>query len=360
MFAILRNRMFARLWAGQTISYFGDWLNIAAVLSLLAFRWQVPPLTLSLFGLTMAIPWLVLGPVAGVFADRWNRKATMIIFDLIRAVAVLGYVVAADVMHVYATAFVMAVSGVFFVPSRLGTIRQIVPREDLLPANSLSTFSMQATKIIGPAVGGLIVAAWGEAVCFWANSASFVVSALIIATVALPDHRSVDASASAAPAAARRSFTAEFAAGLAHIVRTRVILFTVILIAFCHFCIVMFDSVAGILIRENFGAAPRTLGLILGAIGLGTALSTLWIGNRGKLYSRQGLSALGALWVGSALCLVVLFSAFGGPVAMPGAVVFACLVGAGVSLLTIPASTTIQVETPQEMMGRVGGTFDSL
>lgn len=361
MLKTLKDGRFARLWTGQTISFLGDWLNIAAVLSVLAFKWQVSALTMSLFGLTMAVPMLVLGPVAGVFADRWNRKTMMIVFDLIRAAAVLGYLVATNVVQIYAVALVLSVSGVFFSPSRTSVIRQIVPEEDLMAANTLSTLSLQLTKIIGPAIGGVIVATLGESVCFWANSVSFIVSALFIASVALPDHRT-EATVAAAGAArvAKSSFFSELKAGVAHVYRTKPILYSIGLVVLCIFCVSMFDAVAGVLIRENFGTDPRTMGLVIGVVGLGTTISAMWVGSRAKGYRRLGLTAVGVLWMGLALGLMVAFSAYGGSLAVPAAIVFAGLVGAGISFVIIPATTTAQVETPPEMMGRVGGACDSL
>ena len=376
MLKVLKDGRFARLWTGQTISYLGDWLSGVAVMSLLAFRWHASPLTLSVWGLTAALPMLVLGPVAGVFADRWNRKATMIAFDLVRAAAVLGYAAAGNTAQVYGVALVMSVAGVFFNPSRGAVIREIVPVEDLMAANTLSSLSLQLTKIVGPAVGGLIVATLGETVCFWADSASFVVSALFIATVPLPDHRkagegptaagpsaSAAGSASAgesAAAAAGRSFLADLKAGLGHIRRTKAVLYSLVLVALAVFSVGMFDAVAGIFIRENFGTDPRTLGLVVGVVGLGTALSALWMGNRGSRYSRPGLTAVGVLWMGLSLALLVAVSVYGGPLAVPGAAFFAAALGAGVTFVSIPSLTTLQVETPPALMGRVGGAFDSV
>jgi len=95
-----------------------------------------------------------------------------------------------------------------------------------------------------------------------------------------------------------------------------------------------FDSVAGILVRENFGTDPRTMGLVIGAVGLGTAISTVWAGSRGKRFSRQGLLVMGGIWVGLGLCLMVGAAVTRSVLASPGAVFFACLAGAGVSLLS--------------------------
>ncbi|HEY3316622.1 MAG TPA: MFS transporter [Bacillota bacterium] len=380
MLDVLKNARFARLWAGQTLSFLGDWLNITALMSLLAFRWQATAFQMSLYGLVAALPWVVVGPVAGVFADRWNRKTTMIVADLIRAVAVLGFLVARDMGQVFAIVLLIGVVAPFFTSSRTPTIKQIVGREALLPANALSTMALNGAKIIGPAVGGIIVATIGENACFWADSLSFLLSAGLIATVAIPDERRVGAGAAEAGAGAAAStdvgaarpapasapsklnFLADLKAGLDHIARKPILVFAVVLLSLTAFCLGVFDAVAVVFIREVFGPNPKLLGWLLAAIGFGTVVSAVWVGGRGQDHSPWLLSVIGALGMSVPLALLALIGvvAPGTPLAVPLAITLVMLAGLGQSLLFVTVMTVIQTETPGEILGRVSGATDAV
>ena len=88
----LQHRPFRLLFAGQVISDLGDWLDILAVITLIAYRWDLGAGALAALSITLAIPWAFIAPVSGVWVDRWPRKTTMIASDLIRAVVVLGLI----------------------------------------------------------------------------------------------------------------------------------------------------------------------------------------------------------------------------------------------------------------------------
>lgn len=371
MFKVLKSGRFARLWVGQTLSFTGDWLDMTALYSLLAFRWQVSAIQMSLFGLAMALPWVVVGPLAGVYADRWNRKTTMIVADLVRAVAVLGYIVASDIWQVYAIVVFKGVVSTFFSPSRTSTIKQIVESDELLAANALSSLSQNATKIVGPGISGVIVAALGERVCFMADSISFVLSALFILSVVIPEDRAAavpaasDASAASAsapvsaPAPARRHLIDDFRAGLALIRSKPMVTYVTTLLALTIFSAGCFDSVSAVFIRDVFGPAPVILGLMMGSIGLGTAISAVWVGTYGGRFRPQVLCALGTLGVGlSVAVLTAVYLTFQPGVAPGVGLIF--VTGVSLSLLAVTAQTVIQKETPLDLMGRVSATTDSL
>ena len=373
MLSVLKNGRFARLWLGQSISFLGDWLDVLALLSLLAFRWHASPFELSLFGLFMALPWAIIGPFAGVFADRWNRKGTMIAADLLRAAIVLGYLAADSVLQVYVLLALKGAVSTFFSPARLATIKQIVPEERLLSANSLSQLSLQFTKIIGPAVGGVLVAAFGESFCFWADSLSFLASAAMIATVSLPTRRAKPLEPGAAApgvavatdiAAPRTptswaAFVGDFRAGLRHIIGSPPLLWTVLLTAAIAFSIGLLDGVFVAFIRETLGASPQVMGGLMAAVGIGATVSVVWAGQYGRRFSREGLCITGTLGMGVGIVLVsaVTYTAL----LTPGLIIgFALLAGLGVGLASVALPTLLQTHTPDEKMGRVSAATDSL
>ena len=181
--AILRNnRNFRLLFFGQTISQLGDWFNSVAVFALL----------LDLTGSATAVAWMmivqfmpmaIIGPIAGVVVDRVDRRRLMIATDLIRGVVVLGLLLVRTREQVWLAYVVMALSvsgSAFFEPARTATIPNVTSKEELMPANALSSATWAAMLAIGASIGGLVTALAGRDIAFVINGASFFVSAWFI------------------------------------------------------------------------------------------------------------------------------------------------------------------------------------
>jgi MFS family permease len=182
--SILRNnRNFRLLYIGQTISQLGDWFNAVAVFALL----------LDLTGSATAVAWMMIvqflpvalvGPLAGVVVDRVDRRRLMIITDLLRGCLVLVLLVIRRPDQVWIAyvvmAFIVGAQG-FFEPARTATIPNITSREELMPANALSSATWSAMLALGASVGGLVTAVAGRNVAFVVNGASFFASAFFIA-----------------------------------------------------------------------------------------------------------------------------------------------------------------------------------
>ena len=179
------NHDFRRLFIGGLVSQTGDWFNSVALLTLL----------LSLTGSGEAVGYILIikllpsffvGPLAGVVADRFNRKTIMIVADVLRGIIVLGFLVVQrpdQVWLVYAIAAVEIAISTFFDPARSAAIPGIVSRAELISANALSSASWSVTLALGAALGGLVTDAFGRNTAFVIDSLSFFVSAAFIAAV---------------------------------------------------------------------------------------------------------------------------------------------------------------------------------
>src|SRR3954452_10676405 len=163
--AILRsNRNFRLLFFGQTVSQLGDWFNSVAVFALL----------LDLTGSATAVAWMmivqflpiaIVGPLAGVVVDRVDRRRLMISADLFRGLLVLGLLLVRRREHVWLAYVVMALTvsaQAFFEPARTATIPNVTTREQLMPANALSSATWAAMRAIGASVGGLVTVVSGR------------------------------------------------------------------------------------------------------------------------------------------------------------------------------------------------------
>ncbi|HLZ09365.1 MAG TPA: MFS transporter, partial [Chloroflexota bacterium] len=161
--SVLRRRDFRLLFLGGLVSSLGDWFLFIA---LPFYVYTLTGSALATGGTFIAesLPSILFGSVAGVFVDRWDRRRTMIVADLLRAVLLLGLLVVRSpetVWVVFAVSFTQSTIGQFFGPAKNALIPHVVGEEDLLAANSLSSTGSQLTMLIGPALGGGVLALFG-------------------------------------------------------------------------------------------------------------------------------------------------------------------------------------------------------
>lgn len=174
------NKPFMLLIAAQLVSNVGDWLHILALLTMVGFKWNATPWEITAISLCMAVPLLLGGPFAGYLSDRFNRKALMIGSDLARAGIVVCLVFAGSLWQVYVLLVAKGIMDVLFSPAKSGKLKELVPAAQMDKAMALSSSIEQITKIVGPALGGLLVAAFGIAACYVIDSATFILSAVIL------------------------------------------------------------------------------------------------------------------------------------------------------------------------------------
>jgi MFS family permease len=181
--ALLRgNPNYRSLWLGEVVSLFGDWFNLIASAALISSLTSSGLAVGGLFVVRMLAPFLV-SPLAGVVADRFNRKWVLILSDLTRAVVVLGFLLVRDEQYawlLYAlTAVQLGISGFFF-PARNAILPDIVSRRELGAANALSSATWSTMLAFGAALGGLVAGELGLYPAFLVDSASFLISAVLI------------------------------------------------------------------------------------------------------------------------------------------------------------------------------------
>lgn len=176
------NRNYRSLWFGQIISLFGDWFNLIASASLISSLTGSGLAVGGLFVVRMLAPFLV-SPLAGVAADRYNRKLLLVLTDLSRAAVVLGFLIVRDSSQVWLlyslTAIQLALSGFFF-PTRNAILPDIVSRGELGAANALSSATWSVMLAVGAALGGVVAGQWGIYPAFVVDSVTFLFSAFFI------------------------------------------------------------------------------------------------------------------------------------------------------------------------------------
>ena len=187
---VRKNSNFRKLWIGQIISLLGDWFNLIASASLIAMLTESGFAVGSLFIIRLLAPFLV-SPIAGVVADYFSRKRVLIVCDIARAVVVLGFLLVRDPAHVWIlyalTAAQLGVSG-FFYPARTALLPDLVSKGELGTANALSSSTWSVMLAFGAALGGLVSGFFGVYLAFIVDSATFLLSAVVISRIRPPEH----------------------------------------------------------------------------------------------------------------------------------------------------------------------------
>src|ERR1051326_4942831 len=339
---------FRKLFFAQLVSVFGDYMALYAVIGVMSFQWKVSPSAISFVTVFFLLPLAFVGPVAGVFVDRWNPRRTMVISDLVRAALIIGLVFAHAPWQVYAVFFSLSTFSSFFIPARSVVLPQIVPREGLMAANAMMQQIMQLLLIVSPAIATSLSAWAGAAICYYVDSASFVFSGLMIATMVIaprPEHANKQL----------KSVLNDLFSGMRFILTHPVIGFVILSIAAGTFAISAFSSLIAVFVRDVLHSNQRLFGALGSVIGIGMlGGGALVTPLARKVKQKAHLVNAGILLCGAFIALIAFFPS-------DVTAVTGCLgIGVGASLLTIPAMALMQGQVPLEMRGRVSSSSISL
>jgi MFS family permease len=280
LLSVLRYADYRKLWAAQLISVLGDKLYQIA-LAILVFEATGSMLQMGIMLAVTTAPAVLLGPFAGVLADRYERRMVMIIADLGRALLVLLVPLIAPygLFPVYAIAFGLASVSLFFDPARLALIPEIVPDDVLLTANSMDQFGTSTAELLGLAAGGAVVALLEASSAFYVDAGTFILSAVLIWTIRATTRpvaaETGDAATGDAPLTPVAHLRRELVGGLRYIWRSpvlRTLTFIYSLAAFAGMGVITLVQVLALFTFEG-GAATLaafdiaiTLGLLAGGV----------------------------------------------------------------------------------------------
>jgi MFS family permease len=348
MLRALRSRNYRLFAAGQGISLIGTWMQQVAM-SWLVYRMTGSALLLGVVSFASQIPTLLLTPVAGVFADRWNRRKMLIATQalamlqaaILAAAVLLGTV---QVWQIVVLSLFLGVVNACDIPIRQSFVVEMVDRrEDLGNAIALNSSLVNAGRLIGPALGGILVASVGEGICFILNSASYLAVIVALAAMRLPP-RAVEAKPAPHLLGELRD-GAHYAFGFAPI---RAILLLVAVISLMG---MPYAVLIPVFAKEILGGGAHTYGFLMTAAGGGALAGTL------LLASRRSVIGLGRLIARSTLLFAV------------GVAVFACssnlwlslaalsVAGFGTMTLVASCNTILQTIVEENKRGRVMSFF---
>jgi MFS family permease len=290
---------------GQTVSYIGDYFQWLAI-PIMVERLTGSALMVGLAVISSALPMLLLGPVAGVFVDRWNRKRTMIVADLLRGLLVLLCLLVQtpdQVWLYYVVGFLMSCVSRFFFPAQNAVLPLIVPdKDDLLTANGLMQIIQTMGLLVGPALAGFSIGLWGERVAFVVNSVTFLVSALAILVMTVPDTTRGRQTADD-PGGELAAVWAELRDGVVYLFRSRVMVGILLCLSVVQLGIGAINVLWVPFMQRTFGLGPEGLGAVDTAQGLGMVLGGISLGLVATRYSKKNLAAWGIVFIGAMIAL---------------------------------------------------------
>lgn len=271
MLATLRHRDFALLWTAGLVSVAGDFALLVALPLHVYTLTGSATATGGVFAASI-IPRVLLGSIAGVFVDRWDRKRTMVAADLLRALFLLPLllVVSSDLLWLlFLVRAAMGTVGLLFDPAENALLPRLVGEERLVAANALNALNNNLGRLVGPALGGLVYAAGGLTGVVLADAATFLVSAALVAAIRADGRPDRADTAAAAGSTALGRAVAEWRDGLRLVRRIGAlrVIFAATVVGFVGEG--TFEVGFTPLLVDVLGAGPRGIGLIVSAQAIG-------------------------------------------------------------------------------------------
>ncbi|MFC8722960.1 MFS transporter [Kitasatospora sp. NPDC057198] len=357
------NRNWQKLWLGQAVSQFGDFVfDTTLVLWVgaeIAAGASYAPAAVSGVLIAAAVPTVLVGPLAGVYADRWNRRRTMMAADLVRA-ALVGLLVVVSVVGsawsvglrlalVYTVVALSSVAAQFFNPSRFATIGAVVAEADQPQAYSLATASANSAAVLGPPLAAPLLFSVGAQWALVVNAASFLVSFACIAWTR------IDADGPAArPVGKASGLRAELAESWRFIAASPVLRTVTVTLVVYTFGVGLITVLEIFFVAENLHADADWVGTLNGALGAGSVLGALLAP---RLMRRTGTYRLLSWGV---LVTAVLVGLFARSSSVWVAVAVIGLIGVPLALVNTVLGPIILAETPAGMLGRVSAAINPL
>jgi len=339
-FRSLRVRNFRLFFTGQLISQVGNWLTLVAQ-TLLVLKLTDNGVALGALAAAQFGPVLLLGPWAGLIADRSDKRRLLLVVQTIAmaqsfTLAVLGFSHNPSVLAVYAVALVGGITIAFDNPARRAFVVEMVPAEDMNNAVSLNSALMTSSRVVGPALAGLLVATVGFGWCFLLDGLSYLAVLAALWMMRTEELR---------PAEPTQRGKGQVRAGLRYARRTSVLWTPLVMMAVVGTLAYNFQTVFPLFTTRDLHGNGTTFTILFSVVSLGALVGALSVARR-KTMSVHTV-AMAAIWYGVALAAMAFAP---NPAA---AYVLGLFLGV-TSIAFLTASTAIvQIEAAPDMRGRV-------
>lgn len=357
--SLFRNRNFLLHWLAGAISNIGDFFNTLALVKLLSEDPAHLGLYMAVIMVAHMLPGLVLGPLAGVMADRLPRKAIMIVSDVLRAGLMLGLVVVQQPAQILTLVALGAIVSAFFNPASSAMLPSLVAKEELVTAGSLSVMTQRMAMLLGNGIGAWFLMAAGAHNVFYVDAASFIVSALMVAGIRVqattkPASDDAQDDSGAGLWGKFRGDVVEALAFLRNAPVVRHLLGTLAITAVA-------DSALNVLLVTFFtislGLAAASIGFVWALFGGASVIGALAIGAVGQRVHWRHLMSYGMVYAWFVMMAALLTES------VVPSITFLTLLGLGSGAMNVGLQAAIGELVPDHVRGRVlsaGGMMQSL
>lgn len=351
-FGVLRFRNYRLFFSGQLVSTTGMWMQSLAQSWLVVDILNASAFQLGLVPIFQFGPSLILGIPAGTLIDRWAKKNILIVTQLIYMMialmlAILTVTGAVELWHVYATAFAFGLTGALDMPSRQAFVSELVPKYALKNAIAINAATFNTGRILGPAVAGVVLAAFGVAACFFLNAAGYLGPLIALFRMDLVPFIRKKAG----------SGWSQMKLGLDYVRQTPDIMRPIMLVMVVGSFGMGYNVWLPLLATESFQAGETTFGVLFSSMGVGSLIGALSVAyaRGGPSRRRMQIAAIG---------LGVVTVVIGIAASVPLAVWIAALALAGsgfcASNTMSMANTIVQVSAPDDLRGRVMAVYTTV
>lgn len=324
---------------------FADWLDFVAVGALLAFAWHVETYVFALFAICLGLPYLLVGPFAGVIIDRSDLRKVLIASNVGRAIASALLAFAPGWPALLGLILLRSSVDAFFTPARQAAIQVLAPPETRASVNGISHGINQASKIVGPAIGGLFLPAVGTGNVFLLNAAVSLLAAALLAGIPAIDRP-------VSPHGSRPRFVSEIRSGIAEVRNNAILLAALGLMAAGYFAMFLYDTLIAPL-THDMGFTETDLGLVLSAVGAGGVAGSVWMARIPEFRRPFRWIAAGFAVSGASVLVIGAGDAFALPLQRGRFLALFALLGVASALMVVPVRTLIQNEVPEDRIARI-------
>jgi predicted MFS family arabinose efflux permease len=342
-FASLRHADYRYLWTGTLLMSAGQWVQ-QVTLGWLLYDLTGNSMLLGALNGLRALPFLITGPMAGVAADRMNRRRLLLNTQWVLTVTavLMGVLVASPYLHVWHLFLFTLITGVAWTitePVRMSMIPSVVPKENLANAIALNSGGFNLMKVIGPALGGALIAVFGAAENFFIQAVAYVGVLAMIYLMDIPPQR---------VGAKRSTAMANLKEGFAYVWSTPAVLALMALAYVPRIFAVPYQTLMPVFQKDVLRVGPEGLGMLMAAPGLGAVIAVLVMASLGNRLKRQGL-----LLVVSIVILGFFLILFSQLTSLPLALLTLVIAGFFQMFFLASTATILQLLVPDELRGRV-------
>ena len=375
---VLRNRAFLRLWLAQAISQTASNMINFALLVRVRNIVEIHDLrqantAISLVIIAFSLPAIIFGPVAGVMADRTNRRRLMAATNILRAVAVLCFLLIRPGWHVetilvatYLVTFLFGIGGQFFAPAQGASIPALVPRSQLISANALFNLTNAMAQLLGLAtIGPLLVKLFGVDVVFALSLVLFLICAGLVMT--LPTIQTAHRALDHVTTAPLKRLWSDIKEGLVFILQDAFLMRAIVYLTLAATTFLMVATLGPAFITSEIGLPKEDFLYVIAPAGIGIVIGVATVGRVVKAFSRSAVIYWALTMAGVMLFMLAvgpdllnLFWTGGGApqrVLIVVTAVFAALLGLCNAFILVPANTMLQEHSHEHVRARVYATF---